>query len=354
MTALSKAITRTQAVVIIVILVAVGVSGYYGLLPVLSPAKPVEITAQMDFTFGGTHIPFFVALDQGYYSKEGLTVNLKAGTGSATTIKNVGTHLVDFGLADTITGMLGIANIGVLIKAVGIWHPSSVICYQTIEGYGINTPKDLEGKRFGAPPGDVGIVLLPLFGQVAGFDANKVINVNMDPSIRITALLQHRIDFMAGLDGSALQAGEIAIQRQGLKQIALCFRDYGINIFGHALFTNDDFLKQHPDAVGKFVKATYEGVQFTISHPDEAAKIMLKYNQQLDSDITLLQSKVHAKVFNSSDQRNNYLGYIDPSKMNTTFDAAVKYFGVKTSGLGDFYTAQYVQAANIQYPALAS
>lgn len=51
----------------------------------------------------------------------------------------------------------------------------------TLEGSGITSPKDLEGKKVGAATGSVNQLLFPAYAKLAGIDATKVQWVNAQP-----------------------------------------------------------------------------------------------------------------------------------------------------------------------------
>ena len=57
--------------------------------------------------------------------------------------------------------------------------------YSVAEYANIRTPKDMEGKTIGGPPGDVCILLLQPVMERAGADFSKVKAQNMDAPTRI-------------------------------------------------------------------------------------------------------------------------------------------------------------------------
>ena len=66
-------------------------------------AQAAELTPaniRMDFIIGGKHAPWYVALEKGFYAKRGLSATIQASTGSADTVRTVGSGGADFGFAD--------------------------------------------------------------------------------------------------------------------------------------------------------------------------------------------------------------------------------------------------------------
>jgi len=44
------------------------------------------------------------------------------------------------------------------------------------------------------------------------------------------------------------------------------------------LFTTEKMIKEHPDIVRKFVRATQRGLEYAVFHPEEAVDAFIKYN----------------------------------------------------------------------------
>jgi len=57
----------------------------------------------------------------------------------------------------------------------------SPYCMFMYKDSGINTPKDLVGKKIGAPPGDAQRRSFPALATAHGFDAGQVTFVNIAP-----------------------------------------------------------------------------------------------------------------------------------------------------------------------------
>ena len=85
--------------VAVIVLVLVMLGG--GIIAQAAELTPANI--RMDFIIGGKHAPWYVALEKGFYSKRGLAVTIQASTGSADTVRTIGSGGADFGFADMAT-----------------------------------------------------------------------------------------------------------------------------------------------------------------------------------------------------------------------------------------------------------
>ena len=54
------------------------------------------------------------------------------------------------------------------------------------------------------------------------------------------------------------------------------YSQYLSDLFGNAIITTPDTIATKKDLVQRFVKATMQGLQYTLDHPDEAAQILNK------------------------------------------------------------------------------
>jgi ABC-type nitrate/sulfonate/bicarbonate transport system substrate-binding protein len=57
------------------------------------------------------------------------------------------------------------------------------------------------------------------------------------------------------------------------------------------LVTNEQTIQNDPELVKAFLKATSEGYQYAIEHPEEAADILIKAVPDLDKDLVLASQK---------------------------------------------------------------
>src|SRR5579872_1041967 len=149
-----------------------------GLALVLAAGSAVAQTAikfSLDFKFEGPSAPFLVAIDKGYYKAEGLDVTVDTAAGSLEPITRVASGNYDMGFGD-INSLIKFRdqNPGTPIKAVFMVYNRPPFSIVTRKSRGVTLPKDLEGKKLGAPAGDAAFAQWRIFVQANGIDAAKV------------------------------------------------------------------------------------------------------------------------------------------------------------------------------------
>src|ERR1035437_9173813 len=110
------------------------------------------IKFSLDFSFEGPSAPFLLPLDKGYYKAEGLDVSIDTAANSLEPISRVASGAYDMGFGD-INSLIKFrdANPGMPIKAVFVLYNRPPFAIVGRKSRGVSAPKDLEGKKLGAP-----------------------------------------------------------------------------------------------------------------------------------------------------------------------------------------------------------
>ena len=126
-----------------------------------------------------------VAIDKGYYKAEGLDVTVDTAAGSLEPINRVASGTYDMGFGD-INSLIKFrdANPGTPIKAVFMVYNKPAFSVVGRKSRGVSSPKDLEGKKLGAPPADGAFAQWPIFAQANNIDLSKVTIVSVGFPVR--------------------------------------------------------------------------------------------------------------------------------------------------------------------------
>src|SRR5262249_57163291 len=133
----------------------------------------------------GAAAPSLCGFEKVLVAAEGLDVSIEAAGGSVEPITRVASGNFDIGFGDINTLIkFRDQNPGNNIKAVFMVYNKPPFAIVTRKSRGIEVPKDLEGKRLGAPVGDAAFAQWPIFVQVNGIDAPKVHLANVGFALR--------------------------------------------------------------------------------------------------------------------------------------------------------------------------
>ena len=302
-----------------------------------------KVTLQLNWLFLGGHVSFFVARDKGFFKKNGLDVKILKGRGSLKSATFVDVKQVDYGYGDFLTAVRVMSK-GGKNRAIGVGQVFQGGGYIFLEGSGIKTPKDLEGKRYGTTPADFGKILLPAMASASGFDHEKIILKIMKPSVRTPALFEGKIDFMSGVRGGSIPRMPIIAKRQGKKIKTLLFKDMGLETYGHVLQTHEDRIKNNPDQVRRLVAAVYDAWAWSVKNPKKAFEVFMKANPEKDREIIWAQTLDGIADAQDPKTKKFGLGYMREEMIKKSVAIANEYF--KLSPAADYritYTNQFIR-----------
>jgi NitT/TauT family transport system substrate-binding protein len=104
-----------------------------------------KASMRLHWKASGMHVPFIVAMDQGFFKDEGIDCIVKEGAGSTATVKLMGANKDTFGMAGTNVIVKGVAR-GMPIIQVAVVEASKRQGVLSKPEAGIQSPKDLIGK----------------------------------------------------------------------------------------------------------------------------------------------------------------------------------------------------------------
>ncbi|GAB1645000.1 ABC transporter substrate-binding protein [Krasilnikovia sp. MM14-A1259] len=233
-----------------------------------------KVTYLTSFGTFGRDAYAYVAKEKGYFADAGFDVDIKPGGGTGENLKIVTAGQAQFAPID-LTGMLLAAGSGQAkgFVAVSGIQQRTMAAIITLEGNGITSPKDLEGKTLADSPASVVRNLFPTYAKLANIDASKVTWQNGTPQTLMGTLAA----------GKAAGIGQFVVGKPTVESVAkktaivLPYSDYLQDLYGNVLLTSSAYAKEHPDRVKAFTGALLKGLGDSIANPDAAAQMLKKY-----------------------------------------------------------------------------
>ncbi len=275
--------------------------------------KAEKITFVLDWTPNTNHTGVYVAQKLGYFDEAGIEVNIvQPPEDGATSLVASGNAQFGVDFQDSIAPAFGTEEpLPVTAVAAILQHNTSGII--SLKGNGIDRPKGLEGKTYATWNAPIEKAMLQNVVEGDGGDFSKV---NLRPSTvnDVIAGLQTDVDAVwiyYAWDG-------IATEVKGVETDYFSFRDLNpaFDYYTPILVANNSFLSEKPETAKKFLKAVEQGYEYAISHPEEAADILLEAAPELDRDITVASQKWIASQYKAEAEQ---WGIIDPSRWNAFY-----------------------------------
>ncbi|MDX2241323.1 MAG: ABC transporter substrate-binding protein [Leptolyngbyaceae cyanobacterium bins.302] len=305
-----------------------------------------DVRVQLSFLKQSLDAPLIIAINKGYFAEEGLNVTYERGFGNSDTISKLGTGKFDLAFSDMYNAMdFNDKNPNDKIIAVAITQNRAPFAVLSFKQNGINSPKDLQGKKMGAPAGDGPRKLFPLFAEEVGVDPNSVEWTTMEPKLRETFLLQGKVDAISGFSTSALPS--LLKGGKKMEDISLFYyTDNGLDFYGNAILTKEAFAKQNPEVVKAFIKAYFRGFQDVLKDPTSGldAVIASDDSKLMDRQAEKVRLEVAIKdLYITPEAEKIGLGAVDEKRLAKTIEQTIAGFKLKGKPtVKDIYTDEYL------------
>jgi len=328
------------------------IAGFVAAIGLVLSAMPASAQTSIKFTldwkFEGPAAPFVVALDKGYFKAEGLDVTIDTAGGSLEPLNRMASGTYDMGFGD-INSLIKFrdANPGTPIKAVFMVYNKPPFSIVGRKSRGVVMPKDLEGKKLGAPAADGAFAQWKIFAQANDIDASKVTIENVGFPVREPMLAAGQVDAITGFSFSSY----INLKDRGVPVddiTVILMADHGVNLYGNAIIVNPKFAAEKPEAVGKFLNAFLKGLKDTVKNPDAAVASVLKRNDVAKKELELERLKMALKdnIVTPEVKANGY-GGIDPARFDKSIEQIALTYDFKNPKpkAADIFDASFLPPA---------
>jgi NitT/TauT family transport system substrate-binding protein len=289
--------------------------------------KPDVLNFSLNWFPLADHAAYYSAAALGYYERENLAVNILQGAGSGTSVRRVDIGQADCGLADTPVIINGIHN-GAQVKIVAMEFDHSPDAIWTTKKTGITKISDLASKTIGASPDDSERILFPAIAAANGIDPNSVKFVNVQATGNYAMLASGSVDAITDFTTGAPFV-EQAVGKDNA--VGIPWSSNGLDLYGLAIFCNNDTIAKRPDVVRRFLEVSLKGWQYAIENTQKALEAEQQFAPQLDVPIYSANFKLGLSLMCTKRYHEKGLGYIDPGKMADTVNVIQKYMEAKSS-----------------------
>jgi NitT/TauT family transport system substrate-binding protein len=300
-------------------------------------ASAQKITFTLNWVAGGDHAPYFYAQKTGAYKQAGIDVDFETGRGSAASAQKVGAGQSQLGLSD-MAGVLLFRGKG--LDAVGVMnvYANSPQGLYWLKSSGIQSVKDLAGKKIGNPAGDGARTMWPALAKTIGIDPASVTWVNIDANSKLSALKSKTVDATT----SFFNLHHVFARELGSDMGFLAWKDAGVNPYGNSIIANGPWLKANRDKADKFVKVTQKAFADCAKTPDPCIKALVEANGALLYQNELDNWHLVTMLMNDETARTVALGWHDDKRMADDYKLVDEYlkmekpYDIKSAYTNDF------------------
>jgi ABC-type nitrate/sulfonate/bicarbonate transport system substrate-binding protein len=205
------------------------------------------VNLALDWTPNTNHTGLYVAQSKKWYEQEGINLNILPYSSNVTPDVLVSSGKADIGVSST-ESIVADAAAGQPVVSIAAILQHNTTSLAVLADSGINSPRDLDGKTYGAfgAPYESAVVS-QIIKKAGGTGTFKSVILNVDT---LQALKAHSIDFAWIFDGAE-------------------------GIYTPTLIASPKEIKSSPDLLSRFMKATAEGYEYARTHAAESAQILI-------------------------------------------------------------------------------
>jgi len=285
-----------------------------------SAAAETPLHFTLDRKIDGPAAPFFLAIDKGYFKSAGLAVTIDGAVNPLDPINRLAAGSHDMAVGDiNLLIKYRDANPAAAIKALFIVFDKPPYAVIARKSRGIAVPKDLEGKKLGAPSGEGTFAQWPIFAKLNGIDAAKVTIENVGLPVREPMLAAGEVDAVTAYSFiSYVDLKAAGVPPDDL--VVMLMADYGLRLYGNAIMVAPKFAQERPDAVRGFLGAYVKALKDTVRDPARAIEAVLQRSAaNREVELSRLRMALHDNILTPAVRLNGF-GGVDPERLAASID----------------------------------
>jgi NitT/TauT family transport system substrate-binding protein len=233
-------------------------------------ADPVRL--RLNWMYYGSHAPFALGKDKGYFRDAGIDLDIRSGNGSGSAHRLVANNDSQFSYG-SCASMVNLAAKGAPLISVAVIDAMGTEAVIVRPDAGVSKLEDLKGKSI-LTTANAGVnTFFPLVLKNGGLTEGDVKITNVPDGALVSSYLQGAggsVGILGGLDD---KPAEIKANG-GAQPVTFPYSDFGVNQVGYCIVTNTETLKNNPDLVKRFVEATLKSYKEAEANPDAAIAAM--------------------------------------------------------------------------------
>lgn len=239
-----------------------------------------KVVLQLPWTHQFEFAGFYAAKEKGFYAHEGLDVEIRPGSPTETSLKEVLNGNADFGV--TGSELLLARTSGQPVVAMGVIFQHSASGMVTLSDNGIYTPQDFIGRRL-----EMGN--LTNDAETHAMLQAEGITPRQYEQVPSTFSMQKLLNKDVSAVSVFVTNQPFYLEQQNIPYRLILPRSYGIDFYGDTLFSHEKVLEEKPELAKAFYRATLRGWRYAFDRPSEVIDIILeKY-----SDFPFAHSRKH-------------------------------------------------------------
>ncbi|SHG58694.1 ABC transporter substrate-binding protein [Ornithinibacillus halophilus] len=243
-------------------------------------ADLTPVTFALDWTPNTNHTGIYVAKEKGYFEEQGLDVEILL-PGEVGVNQLLAAERADFGISYQ-EGLTQARSEGLPLVSIAAVLQHNTAGYASPVEKGITSPKDFEGKKFGAYGSDLEKAMMKTLMENDNADVEEVDYITTGDSDFFVAV-ERDVDFSLVFYGWT--GIEAELRGVDLNMVYLADFSDELDYYTPIIATSEEMISTDPELVKAFTHAAVKGYEFAVEHPEDAAQILIDHVPDLDPDL---------------------------------------------------------------------
>lgn len=275
----------------------------------------------------------YVAKEKFFYKKENLEVDIIPFDFESSPADLVIKEGVNFGVMSADQFIIAKGK-GYPIKAIAAIYKNNPSVMYSLKEKNIIKPQDFVGKKIGLEKGSNSSYLYK--AMMSNLQINRDDMKEIEIGYGIDEILLGIVDVSTGY---IINEPNLA-EESGKEVNVIMMSDYGVRLYGDVIFTKEDLIKNNPELVTRFLRATLDGWQYAIENQKEASEIVMKYSKDSTFEHQYNMLKDSIPLINDG---ISFLGWMDKDQWQRSYNILRDQNMMRESiNATDFYTVEFL------------
>lgn len=255
---------------------------------------------------------YYVAKEKGFYKDEHLDVTINPGGPQIVAENLVASGADDFahggGVETTMTGR----EKGLPIVVLAPLFQKTPFLLVTKKSSGIQRLEDLRGKKVSMWFTGMQYIVRGML-KSRGIDPTSITEVPQP--VTMAPFTRGEVDVASVTPYNELQT----LYEEGHKDLVLFDpADYGVIVPRDPIVTSDKMIRERPEVVQRFLRASLRGWKYALENQNEAVDIVMKQNANLKREHQVAMLREVAALMTWGPAKERGIGYTDPKAVDFT------------------------------------
>lgn len=282
-----------------------------------------KVHLMLDWIPTGDYAPYYAGIASGIYERNGIELRISKGNGSGDTLSKLAGGAADIGMADISAVFTARQRSALPVKTISAVYAHSPHSLFVRKDSGITSFHGLEGKKIGITPGNSHRLYFPAVAAAANTDPSKIEWVTVDGSAMGPLLISGKVDAIPSYSTNFYYQNKQA-QKAGKELAFLPFVEAGFAIYSLAFNTTETAIKDRPEMLRSFMKATRESWEAARANPQATCEAHVKANPQVDLDDCLGSLKATLGFIFTDHAKEAGVGGITADRLKKTYDVVAQ------------------------------